>query len=370
MSGSISGSRYLKYSLGLSLYVPVAISFVSEGWLAWLPMLYVYGLIPALELLFPPDPRNLSKAEAELRRHDPIYDYLLYVTVPLQFAYLGWFLFAVAQPDLSWFTLAGRITAMGLMCGVYGINVAHELGHRSKRHEQWMAKALLLTSLYMHFFIEHNRGHHLRVATPDDPATARKNEWLPVFLVRSILFSYLSAWQIELKSLRKKGIPAVSLRNEMIRYQLIQAALLGIIAVAFSPLVMLYFGLAAGIGVILLESVNYIEHYGLVRRTTAAGKYERTMPHHSWNSDHVFGRMMLFELSRHSDHHYIASKKYQVLDHFDEVPQMPTGYPGMIVLAWVPPLWFWVMNPRVEQWQRRSDVEAAADDSTTLSLGA
>jgi len=367
----MSRSRYLKYTLGLSLFVPVAISFSVKGWLTWLPMLYVYGLIPALELLVPPDPRNLDEAEAELRRRDPIYDYLLYLTVPLQCGFLVWFFFAVSQPGLSWLSLGGRITAMGLMCGVYGINVAHELGHRSKRHEQWMAKALLLTSLYMHFFIEHNRGHHLRVATPDDPATARKNEWLPVFLIRSVVFSYLSAWQIEHKSLRKKGIAPLSLRNEMIRFQLIQLAALAAIAIAFSPLVMLYFVLAAGIGIILLESVNYIEHYGLVRHATKPCKYERTMPHHSWNSDHVFGRMMLFELSRHSDHHFIASKKYQVLEHFDDVPQMPTGYPGMIVLAWFPPLWFWVMNPRVEQWQQRAEADdASRNTEATAQLSA
>ncbi len=347
--------RYLKYLLAMTLPLTVAVSFSVEGWLAFLPLIYLFGALPTLELLTRPDPRNLSAAESELRRNDRVYDYLLYMMVPMQWGFVVWFLFSVSQPGLSWITLAGRITGMGLMCGAFGINVAHELGHRATKHEQWMSKALLLTSLYMHFFIEHNRGHHRNVATPEDPATARKNEWLHPFLVRSIVFSYLSAWQIELASLKRKHIRLLSPRNEMLRFLIIQVALLVGIALLFSPASMLQFVLAAGIGILLLETVNYVEHYGLLRHETSPGKYERTMPHHSWNSDHILGRLMLFELSRHSDHHFIASKKYQVLDHYQNSPQMPTGYPGMIVLACFPPLWFWVMNPRVDHWRQQVD---------------
>jgi len=259
----------------------------------------------------------------------------------------------MSQPDLDWMTIVGRVSAMGLMCGSFGINVAHELGHRSTKREQWMAKALLLTSMYMHFIIEHNRGHHRHVATPDDPATARKNEWLHTFLVRSVVYSYISAWKIELNSLKRKNIHPLSLKNEMFRFLMIQIGFLVAIAVVFSPTSMLYFATAAGIGIFLLETVNYVEHYGLVRNEVSPGKYERTMPHHSWNSDHILGRLMLFELSRHSDHHFVASKKYQVLEHHEDSPQMPTGYPGMIVLACFPPLWFLVMNPKVDHWSQQ-----------------
>jgi alkane 1-monooxygenase len=351
--------RYLKYLLALTLPLTVAVSFSTQGWLTFLPLLYFYGLVPAAELILRPDPRNLSDAEAELRREDSVYDYLLYLIVPIQYGFLIWFLLVMAQPDLSWATIVGRISAMGLMCGSFGINVAHELGHRSTKHEQWMSKALLLTSLYMHFFIEHNRGHHRNVATPEDPATARKNEWLHTFLIRSVVYSYLSAWQIELASLKRKGIHPLSLKNEMLRFLLIQVGLLIAIALLFSPTGMLYFAATAGIGIFLLETVNYVEHYGLVRHEVSPGKYERTTPHHSWNSDHIIGRLMLFELSRHSDHHYVASKKYQVLEHYDDSPQMPTGYPGMIVLACIPPLWFRVMNPRVDHWSQRAEAIAA-----------
>ncbi len=362
--------RYLKYFSVLIVPLLAGISFTTSGWFTFLPLMFVYGLVPSLELLMRPDPQNLSAAEAALRKEDRIYDYMLYLLVPLQFGFLIWFLFSVSQPELTGWTLAGRISAMGLLCGLFGINVAHELGHRATKHEKWMSKALLLTSLYMHFFIEHNRGHHRRVATPDDPATARKNEWLPVFLVRSVLFSFLSAWQIESESLKRKGFSQWSLRNEMLRFMIIQFSLVAAIGFLFSPVVMLYFLLAAGIGVWLLEVVNYIEHYGLTRREIESGKYERTMPQHSWNSDHVLGRILMFELSRHSDHHFIASKKFQVLDHHEDVPQMPTGYPGMMVLACCPPLWFHVMNPRADQWSQQAETPVLSSEALPVNLTA
>jgi alkane 1-monooxygenase len=116
---------------------------------------------------------------------------------------------------------------------------------------------------------------------------------------------------------------------------------------------------AAFMGMLMLETVNYIEHYGLQRKLGASGQYERAMPHHSWNSDHVVGRLMLFELSRHSDHHYLASRKYQVLRHHDNAPQMPTGYPGMMLLALVPPLWFSIMHKKIKEWQQAHEVASA-----------
>jgi alkane 1-monooxygenase len=240
---------------------------------------------------------------------------------------------------------------MGLLCGTFGINVGHELGHRADKMEQRLAKALLLTSLYMHFFIEHNKGHHKHVATPGDPSSARLGETVYGFHFRSIVFGYLSAWHIAARDVRKKGKKVFSLHNEMLQFQLIQLLFVAIIYVAFGGWTTLFFILAALQGVLLLETVNYIEHYGLQRKELAAGKYERAMPVHSWNSNHVIGRVTLFELSRHSDHHYLASRKYQILRHHDNSPQMPTGYPGMMILSLVPPAWFYVMNKRIRQLQ-------------------
>jgi alkane 1-monooxygenase len=221
-----------------------------------------------------------------------------------------------------------------------------------------MSKILLLTSLYMHFFIEHNRGHHKHVSTPDDPASARRGEWLFTFWFRSVWGSYWSAWEIENKRIRKSGKPLFSLANEMVVYHFVQATAILLIGWAFGWQVMLYFLAAAISGFLLLETVNYIEHYGLQRKKMPNGSYESVLPEHSWNSDHLFGRLLLFELSRHSDHHYRAGRKYQTLRHMEGSPQMPTGYPGMLVLAVFSPLWFWVMHRAIDRF---SNVGTASD---------
>lgn len=290
----------------------------------------------------------MSTAEEELAKKDRTYDFLLYFIVILQYSLLVKFLLVMSSNDLSTFDILGRIWVMGLLCGVFGINVGHELGHRVNKFEQTLAKALLLTSLYMHFFTEHNKGHHKRVATPEDPSSARHGEMVYTFYFRSIIFSYLSAWHIANDERRKIGKPVFSLQNEMIVFQIIQAGFLAIIFFSFGGLVTLYFLAAAFIGILLLETVNYIEHYGLQRKSIGDGMYERALPVHSWNSDHIIGRLMLFELSRHSDHHYMASRKYQILRHHDNSPQMPTGYPGMMLLSLFPPIWFYVMNKKIK----------------------
>jgi alkane 1-monooxygenase len=208
---------------------------------------------------------------------------------------------------------------------------------------------LLLTSLYTHFFIEHNKGHHKNVSTHEDPSSARFNESVFAFYPRTLLFTYLSAWKIANNDVQKKGKSKFSLHNEMLQLQLLQLALVATILVVFGWMILGAYLLSALVGMLLLECVNYIEHYGLSRKQTASGQYERTLPHHSWNSNHVVGRLMLFELSRHSDHHYLASRKYQVLRHHDHSMQMPTGYPGMMILAHIPPLWFYIMNKRIKK---------------------
>ena len=341
--------RAFKYISPLIVYVSAWWSLSTTGPAVWIPVIYAWIIIPLSELVIKPDPANMDTAEEELAKSDRSYDILLYVIVVLQYAILLKFLNSMSHDQLAWYDIIGRIWVMGLLCGVFGINVGHELGHRANGVEQTLAKMLLLTSQYMHFFIEHNKGHHKRVATPEDPSSARHGEWVYSFYLRSIIFSYLSAWQIANKEVRKKGKPLFSLYNEMVQFTLIQVVFVALIALGFGWLTTLYYLMAAGIGITLLETVNYIEHYGLQRKSIGEGKYERAMPEHSWNSNHVIGRLMLFELSRHSDHHYLASRKYQVLRHHDDSPQMPTGYPGMMILSLVPPLWFRVMNKKIEQ---------------------
>jgi len=341
--------RALKYLIPFLFLVGAILSFNSTGLVVWLPLIAAWLFIPLLELIIPSDPRNMSASEEELARKNRTYDFLLYMVVIFQYIALYAFLRSMKEDTLTWYDAAGRIGVMGLLCGVFGINVGHELGHRVNQFEQSLAKALLLTSLYMHFFTEHNKGHHKRVATPEDPSSARLGEPVYLFYFRTILFSYSSAWHIANEETRKKGKPAFSLYNEMVQFTGIQLAFLALVYFVFGGMVTLYFLGAALIGILLLETVNYIEHYGLQRKLVGDGKYERALPTHSWNSDHVIGRLMLFELSRHSDHHYLASRKYQVLRHHEEAPQMPTGYPGMMILALFPPAWFYVMNRRIKK---------------------
>jgi alkane 1-monooxygenase len=341
--------RAFKYLAPFTLYVASLIAFYSYGWLVWLPLIYAWIAVPLAELFVKPDPKNLGEAEEEMAKKDRAYDLILYIIVPLQYFAIYSFLSGITDQNLSWLDLSGRILVMGLLCGTNGINVGHELGHRSTTHEKLMAKMLLLTSLYMHFYIEHNKGHHKRVGTKEDPATARYGEWIYIFYFRTLVFSYLHAWTISNHDVKKMGRKNFSLHNEMIQYQLVELAFLAIIFLGFGWLPTLYFIIAAFLGMLLLETVNYIEHYGLRRKEIETGKYERAMPAHSWNSDHPIGRIMLFELSRHSDHHYLASRKYQTLRHHDDSPQMPTGYPGMMILSLIPPAWFFVMNRKVRE---------------------
>jgi alkane 1-monooxygenase len=341
--------RSLKYLTPMVIYAASFHAFLYKGWTIFLPLIIAWGLIPLVELMVKPDARNLGLAEEELVRKDPIYDFWLYLVVPLQYAALFLFLKSLQDPALETWEIIGRIFVMGLLCGTFGINVAHELGHRKNRFEQTLAKLLLLTSQYMHFFIEHNKGHHKRVSTPEDPSSARYGETVYAFYFRTVIGSWLSAWHIAARDLQRKCLPALHWRNEMLRFQVIQLVFIGAIWYLFGWNILLLYLTSAILGFLMLETVNYIEHYGLQRRKTGPGSYEKPLPIHSWNSNHILGRLLLFELSRHSDHHYQASRKYQVLRHHEESPQMPTGYPGMMILSLFPPAWFRVMNPRVQK---------------------
>ena len=349
MSTSLLGLRLrsLKYVLVFLTPAVVLMSLQSEGLWMWSAPVVLFGLIPLAEAFTRGSERNLSRMEEEVVRHDRTYDVFLYSLLPVQYVILYIFLERVSEPGILWYQRVSAVIAYGLAAGVLGINAAHELGHRPTRVERVMSRALLLTSLYMHFHIEHNRGHHARVATPDDPASARKGEHVYSFFIRSVRDGWRSAWDLESMRLRNHGHSFLSWRNEMLINHLIQVGLLAFIVLQYGAHTAACFLGGAIIGILLLEAVNYIEHYGLSRLRTDHG-YERTTPMHSWNSNHPVGRLLLLELSRHSDHHYAASRKFQVLRHHQESPQMPTGYPGMILMALVPPVWFRIMDARLE----------------------
>jgi alkane 1-monooxygenase len=338
----------LKYLSPVVFYTLNLASFYGTGYVCWMPLVHAFGVIPLLEILIKNTDGNMSTAEEEIAKADKIYDWMLYIIVPLQFLAIYIFLNSFYQANLNWIDTTGHIVAMGLLCGIFGINVGHELGHRTNIWEQRMAKLLLMSSLYVHFFVEHNKGHHKNVATNEDPATSRLNEPVYFFYVRSMVYSYLSAWQIANKEMKKKGLAVFSWQNEMIQTQVLQLLFVLVIGLTFGLKICLYFIISAFIGALLLETVNYIEHYGLQRKRTESGNYERTLPQHSWNSNNILGRVFLFELSRHSDHHYMASRKFQILRTYDNVPTLPTGYPGSMLLSLLPPLWFKIMNKRIE----------------------
>jgi len=340
--------RALRYTVSFIGPLLGLLGLQGEAWTCWSLPIYAFVFVPLRELISDPDHRNLTAIEEEVVRHDRLFDLLLYLMVPIVWASLGYFLWMMAQAEHHAIDTLGRVLTMGIVLGVYGINVGHELGHRSKGWERDLARILLTSSLYVHFIIEHNRGHHRRVATHQDPASARFGEPIYAFWPRTILESLRSAWRLEALRLAKEGRPAWDFRNEMLRGSLVEAALLTVIGATFGLPVLLAYLAAALIGVLLLETVNYIEHYGLGRVLDVEGQPVRVGQVHSWNSDHPLGRLLLFELTRHSDHHFQANRKYQTLRSLPESPQMPTGYPGMMLLSLIPPLWFRVMHPRIQ----------------------
>jgi alkane 1-monooxygenase len=344
-------ARHWKYLFG---YINAGIIFLSmylAGLWSYMAVIWVFACIPVIEFFMHGTAENMDKPTEELAKKDKIFDLIAYSAVPLQLGLMFYFLYRISNPALALYEKIGMMMSFGIACGALGINAAHELGHRITKHEQLMSKLLLSTSQYMHFFIEHNRGHHKNVSTDEDPASGRYGESLYAFYLRSVPQGWLSAWHLEAGRLRKDGKSPLSIYNEMIWYQVIQASMLVIIALVFGWQTMLFYLGAAVSGFLMLETVNYIEHYGLRRKKVDGEYYEKTMPIHSWNSDHTLGRIFLLEVTRHSDHHYIPNRKYQVLRHFDESPQLPTGYPGMMALAFFPPLWFKVMHHQIEKYK-------------------
>jgi alkane 1-monooxygenase len=335
----------IKYLCGFSIPVIAVFSIAFPATFAFGTLIFAFGLLPLIELLSKPDAAKLR--EVEVASADRFYDFMLMLGLPVQLAVLSFFIYRIGSDSFTILQLIGMTYSAGIVCGVIGINIAHELGHRSGKFEQFIAQCLLLSTQYAHFFVEHNHGHHRYVATPLDPATARKGQSLYAFWMQSLWGSYRSAWNIQLNTLKKKGISFFSLRNNMLVYLVIQVLTLATIGFFWGWFAAALYFAASFIGIILLETINYIEHYGLLRKQTHSGAYERVVHGHSWNSDYPLGRMMLFELTRHSDHHYKASKKYQVLESYADAPQLPTGYPGMMLLSLVPPLWFAVMDSRI-----------------------
>jgi alkane 1-monooxygenase len=342
----------IKYLWSYIIPATLVLVLYMRGWFSFSGVLVAFFAIPILEAILQGTEKNMSEAEESGALKNKIYDLILYSNLPILWGMIAWYFYVVANITLQNYEFWGISISMGIFLGAMGINVAHELGHRDKAYERFMAKMLLLPNMYMHFIIEHNRGHHVNIATKEDPASARYNEILYFFWIRSVAMTYISAWRLEAKRLKNEGKSFFSYHNEMIIFQLAQLSYLFLVWYFGGILLLFSAILIAVVGFLLLETVNYIEHYGLSRKKLENGRYERVQPWHSWNSNHVLGRLILFELSRHSDHHFKANRKYQVLRHFDESPQLPYGYPMSMLMSFIPPLWFAVMNPRVKSLEQ------------------
>lgn len=341
----------LKYLIAYILPFTTILGLFWQGAWAWATVILIFGILPIVELWTPESTLNVPDEQEDRRSRRRLFNLLLYANAPILFGIVGFYLFIITQHNLSTSELIGMSLGVGLVVGACGINVAHELGHRQTRGEQLLSKIMLLPALYQHFFIEHNRGHHKNVATPLDPATARYGELLYTFWFRSIWGNWRNAWALERERLTMSGMPVISLKNEMLRFQLSQIAYLAGIYAIFGWTGFWGAIAVAIVGVLLLETVNYLEHYGLQRKNLPSGRFEPVSPEHSWNSNHELGRIFLYELTRHSDHHFKATRKYQILRHLNESPQLPFGYPTSLLIALLPPLWFRLMNPRVNAIQ-------------------
>jgi alkane 1-monooxygenase len=342
-----------RYAWILALIVPLA-PFIAWGYVElfdwpgfWFfaPIL-VFGVFPILDAVIGMDPSNPPDSILKWLEQDRYYRWVTYVYIPIQYAGTIFACWLWASGDLSVFESIGLAVTIGVVNGI-GINTAHELGHKRDDLERWLSRIALAPTGYGHFFIEHNRGHHVRVATPEDPASARLGESFWAFLPRTVVGSLRSAWGIEAARLDRMGKRHLSIHNDIVTAWAMTAALFAGMAIIFGPVVLPYLLLQAVLGFSLLEVVNYLEHYGLLRQKKEDGRYERCRPEHSWNSNNVASNVLLYHLQRHSDHHANPTRRYQALRHVDEAPQLPTGYAGMIVIALVPPIWRRLMDHRL-----------------------
>src|SRR3954469_18661952 len=307
---------------------------------------FVFVLIPALDLIVGLDPNNPPDELIEALENDRYYRWITYAFIPLQYVCILWTAWMISRPQYDVADKIGMAVSAGIVAGI-AINTAHELGHKKESHERWFARICLAHTFYGHFYIEHNRGHHVRVATPEDPASSRLGENVWQFLPRTVAGSLRSAWRLEKKRLQRRGRRYLTPKNDVLNAWAMSVVLWGGLMAVFGVGLLPYLVIQAVVGIWLLESVNYLEHYGMRRQRREPGRYERVDASHSWNSNNIGTNVLLYHLQRHSDHHANPTRRYQTLRDFPEAPALPTGYAGMIVLSWVPQIWRSVMDKRV-----------------------
>lgn len=362
-AGSTDGWKDKKRYLWLIGLVVPSLAFIAfagyaaTGWSAWLWIgpIIILVVVPAIDLVAGLDRSNPPDDVIEALEQDRYYRWVTYLFLPIQYAgFLGaMWLIGGATPfgiePLGVIDKIGLAVSIGCIGGI-GINTAHELGHKKESHERWLSKIALAQSFYGHFYIEHNRGHHVRVATPEDPASSRLGETFYEFWPRTVVGSLRSAWRLERKRYARRKQHPFRPGNDVLNAWAMSLVLWGVVIAAFGWGTLPFLVIQAVVGLSLLEVVNYMEHYGMLRQKVGVGsreRYERVDPSHSWNSNNIATNVLLYHLQRHSDHHANPTRRYQSLRDFEESPVLPTGYAGMIVLAAFPPIWRRVMDPRV-----------------------
>jgi alkane 1-monooxygenase len=346
-------------------------TFVYLSWLGvqltglnvfwWTGPIVAFVVIPTADHLIGPDSENPPDSVLAWLENDRFYRWATYLYLPNQYlslAFACWLWAGGGWVTMGFTDKLGLLVMVGLTGGL-AINVAHDLGHTREERERRLSKIALAQTCYGHFFVEHNRGHHVRVATAEDPASARFGESLYAFIPRSVVGGCRSAWGLEATRLARMNKSSWTFRNEVLNAWGLSILLFFMLSLWFRPVVLPWLIGQAIVGFCLLETVNYLEHYGLRRQKLPNGRYERVLPAHSWNSSTIIANVLLFQLQRHSDHHANPLRSYQTLRHVDEAPQLPSGYSGMLLLALFPPLWRHVMDARVLEFYR-GDISLAA----------
>ncbi|KIQ16847.1 alkane 1-monooxygenase [Rhodococcus sp. MEB064] len=337
----------------------------------WSGALFLYVVVPIADRIIVPFDENPPEELVESLEADFWYRGCVYAYIPMQFVGIVLSSYLLTADDLSWLGLEnglsmaskiGLALTIGLVGGI-GINTAHELGHKKIEWERWLSRIVLAQSFYGHFYVEHNKGHHVRVATPEDPASSRLGETLWQFYPRSVLGGFRSGWVLERERLQRMNKRTWSPSNENLTAWAMSLVLWGALVAVFGLELLPFLVLQAVYGISLLEAVNYLEHYGLLRRTKDNGRYERCTPEHSWNSDYAVSDIFLYHLQRHSDHHANPTRRYQILRSMPESPQLPAGYAPLILVSYFPFLWRALMDKRVVAHYdgdlRRSNIQPA-----------
>ncbi len=334
------------------------------------PWMFIFGFTPIADAILTVDEKNATDAEMAKRDRNPIYKFWLYLFLPVQVALMGAVLWMGQNGALTAWETIGAASSVALIAGGGGITIAHELMHRPGKFDRALAELLMTIVSYPHFCVEHVYGHHKNVSTPNDPGSAAKGANLYGFLPKTLIGSVVSAWKIETKRVNRPGVKIRFWEDKRVRMPLMVAAFWGAVAGFFGPLGFALMILWSAIAILLLETINYVEHYGLARRQREDGRYERVQPEHSWNSPHRLTGYYLFALPRHADHHYAANRPYWKLRHMPEGPQLPAGYATMVLVALVPPLWFAVMDKRVDAEMERLAKRDAQEDAMSAEVPA